>query len=360
MLLAALPFGAYTQPDGKCNLAAYAPEGACAPELQVRVRRAHGQLREPEPTGEGEGRQCEAGAEHGACVPLHLDACDTTTVLLRLGSTYNNDGATAATGETNAAMGGEDDVVTVAGQTVLPSHGAIWHIFSQSDSRVLAAALPRLIRQHTQRCPPGHSPALSNSTQPLLDGCVYLDAPAMALLHAECALNPYVVLQRLGDALLIPAGCAYQVRSLRSTVMVTAPFVAPEHVGHCVRLTEERRQLPAAHARRADGLGVRSLLLHAAWACLATLDDCKRRDERQRRALEERNRRVARQLAKQAAPADGKCNLAPGGSMGALPAEAGVAPSSFSAEAEVPALTANELVALDAAGAMVASALMLR
>jgi hypothetical protein len=107
-------------------------------------------------------------------VPLHLDACDTTTVLLRLGSSYNNDdkGATAATGETNAAMGGEDDVVTVAGQTVLPSHGAVWHIFSQSDSRLLAAALPRLKGQLSQRCPPAHSPALSKSTQPLLDGCV--------------------------------------------------------------------------------------------------------------------------------------------------------------------------------------------
>ena len=46
--------------------------------------------------------------------------------------------------------------------------------------------------------------------------------------------------------------------------------------------------------------------------------------------------------------------------MGALPAEAGVSPSAFSAEAAVPALIANELVALDAAGAMVASALMLR
>ena len=45
MLLAALPFGAYTQPDGKCNLATYAPEGACAPELQVRVRRVDGQSR---------------------------------------------------------------------------------------------------------------------------------------------------------------------------------------------------------------------------------------------------------------------------------------------------------------------------
>ena len=182
------------------------------------MRRARGELREPEPTssGEGEGRHGEAGAEHGACVPLHLDACDTTTVLLRLGSSNNDDKeARAATGETNSAMGGEseDDVVTVAGQTVLPSHGAIWHIFSQSDSRLLAAALPRLLRQHTQRCP-GHSPALSGSTQPLLDGCVYLDAPAMALLHAEYALNPYVVLQRLGDALLIPAGCAYQVRHL--------------------------------------------------------------------------------------------------------------------------------------------------
>ena len=43
---------------------------------------------------------------------------------------------------------------------------------------------------------------------------------------------------------------ARQVRNLRSCIKVALDFVAPEHVGHCVRLTEELRLLPEGHYRR--------------------------------------------------------------------------------------------------------------
>ena len=84
---------------------------------------------------------------------------------------------------------------------------------------------------------------------------------------------PYVATQGLGDALLVPAGCAHQVRNVRSCIKVALDFVAPEHVGHCVRLTEELRQLPAAHCRRTDVLNIRAILFFSMCACLATVDE---------------------------------------------------------------------------------------
>ena len=129
----------------------------------------------------------------------------------------------------------------------------------------------------------GHRELL-DSTHPLLDAVLYLDDELLDTLREHAGIVPYVILQRLGDAVLVPAGCAHQVHNLRCCVKVAADFVAPEHVDHCVRLTEELRQLPARHHRRADVLSVRSILFYAACACIATLEESKRREEQRRRA----------------------------------------------------------------------------
>ena len=54
---------------------------------------------------------------------------------------------------------------------------------------------------------------------------------------------------------------ARQVLNIRSCIHVASEFIAPEHISHCVRITEEIRQLPATHHRHTDVLNVRSLLV---------------------------------------------------------------------------------------------------
>ena len=103
---------------------------------------------------------------------------------------------------------------------------------------------------------------------------------------------PYVILQRLGDAVVIPAGCAHQVRNLRSCIKVALDFVSPEHADHSVRLTEEQRQLPSWHYRRPDVLNVRTILFYAGCACLAALDEHKRREEAKREKLRRANAKM--------------------------------------------------------------------
>ena len=185
------------------------------------------------------------------------------------------------------------------GQALMPSHGAVWHIFSQSDTKLLQAMLPRLVREAGVR---DGNQEQKDSTQPLLDGCLFLDDALLSYLHEEAGILPYVILQRLGDAIVVPAGCAHQVRNLRSCVKVALDFVSPEHVDHCVRLCELQRQLPRWHHRRPDVLNVRTILLYAACACVSALDEHKRKEEAKREKLRRANAKMAAAAAGATSP----------------------------------------------------------
>ena len=106
----------------------------------------------------------------------------------------------------------EDAIANLAlhdahGQALDGSHGALWHIFSQADTRLLQVILPRIVRERGTKH--GNQEQL-DSTNALLDGCLYLDDGLLAMLREEMGIVPYVILQRLGDAILVPAGCALQ------------------------------------------------------------------------------------------------------------------------------------------------------
>ena len=60
----------------------------------------------------------------------------------------------------------------------------------------------------------GYSEAVSR--MPILVGVdalngVELLLPVALLLQAQAGVRPYVILQRVGDAIFLPAGCAHQV-----------------------------------------------------------------------------------------------------------------------------------------------------
>jgi lysine-specific demethylase 3 len=218
-----------------------------------------------------------------------VDMSDAVNVLVYVDGSADasTPGGNNEAGERAAAAA---PVQELYGQPLMPTHGAVWHIFSQADTRLLQLMLPAIVRERglSERCQ-----QQLDSTSPLLDGSIYLDDQLLAELAEQAGILPYVVLQRLGDAILVPAGCAHQVHNVRSCIKVAADFVAAEHVDHVVRLTEELRQLPAWHHRRADVLSVRSILLYAACACLSGIDENKRREEARR----EKQRRAAAKMA---------------------------------------------------------------
>lgn len=212
---------------------------------------------------------------------LHVDMADAVNVLVHV----------------EDAGSGLEEGVSMYGELLEPTVGAVWHIFSQADTKTLETLLPRIVSEVGTR---EEDDGMLGSTIPLLDSVIYLDEPTLLHLREVADITPYVLLQRLGDAVLLPAGCAHQaalppvflrsvavitmrhmqsssntlpppshmrsaqVLNLRSCIKVAADFVSPEHVGQCVRITEELRQLPVGHHRHADVLNVRSILVSGA------------------------------------------------------------------------------------------------
>ena len=69
----------------------------------------------------------------------------------------------------------------------------------------------------------------------------------------------------------IPCGCPHQVLNLRSCMKAAMDFVSPEHITRCLALTDEFRALPRGHARQADPLGTKVIMLHAVSHALSVL-----------------------------------------------------------------------------------------
>ena len=78
-----------------------------------------------------------------------------------------------------------------------------------------------------------NSRELLDSTHALLDAVLYLDDELLDTLREQAGIVPYVILQRLGDALLVPAGCAHQVRHLRPCFTSQRPGQSQSSTRHC-------------------------------------------------------------------------------------------------------------------------------
>jgi lysine-specific demethylase 3 len=100
---------------------------------------------------------------------LHVDVADAWNVLL------------------HAGKGGADGF-------------AVWIIFRREDAEVVA----QFLRDQGISVGPGHPIHLQQS---------YFTANLLSLLEEKTGVRPYTIHQRQGDMVLIPVGCAHQVRS---------------------------------------------------------------------------------------------------------------------------------------------------
>ncbi|MQL89441.1 hypothetical protein Taro_022013 [Colocasia esculenta] len=137
--------------------------------------------------------------------------------------------------------------------------GALWDIFRKEDSAKLQAYLRKHCREfrHVHCCP------VEQVVHPIHDQTFYLTLEHKRQLKKEFGIEPWTFVQKLGEAVFIPAGCAHQVRNLKSCIKVALDFVSPENIRECVHLTEEFRRLPQDHRAKEDKLEVKKMIVYA-------------------------------------------------------------------------------------------------
>ncbi|KAL8044942.1 hypothetical protein ABFX02_08G078900 [Erythranthe guttata] len=135
--------------------------------------------------------------------------------------------------------------------------GAVWDVFRRQDVPKLEEYLRRHYGQFRHKFP------LQQLFHPIHEKAFYLTGEHKRNLKAVYGIKPWTFIQKLGDAVIIPAGCPYQVRNLKSCTSVSANFVSPESVGECIRLSTEYRRLPHSHSSKEDKLQVKTLVLYA-------------------------------------------------------------------------------------------------
>ncbi|KAI9314349.1 hypothetical protein DFJ73DRAFT_669300 [Zopfochytrium polystomum] len=116
--------------------------------------------------------------------------------------------------------------------------------------------------------PPGHEFKIFD---PLHDGLFYLDAALRRRLWTEHGVRGWRVMQRVGDAVLVPAGCAHQVRNYVSCVKVAADFVSPENLRECAALAAKLRTLGRSHQHRREDLLQPKSIIWDTWT--STVED---------------------------------------------------------------------------------------
>ncbi|KAI4304319.1 hypothetical protein MLD38_039849 [Melastoma candidum] len=138
------------------------------------------------------------------------------------------------------------------------SGGAQWDVFRRED-------VPKIIeyfKMHTYNSIRSYD-IQEHLVHPIFDQCFFLDAIHKMRLKEEFDVEPWTFEQQVGEAVIIPAGCPYQIRNPKSCVNVVLHFISPESVGECIHLIDELRRLPEDHEARADRLEVKRMAVNS-------------------------------------------------------------------------------------------------
>ncbi|KAK2408432.1 lysine-specific demethylase JMJ25 [Trifolium repens] len=258
--ISSLPYKEYTDPfNGALNLAVKLPANVQKPDMGPKTYIAYGFAQE---LGRGD-----------SVTKLHCDIADAVNVLTHIAKVELEPATIAEIkkltqkhleqdkrelhgqnrdGETNVDMVDNLSSSINASDGGDSLDGALWDIFRREDVPVLEEYLNKYFREFRHV----HCSPLVKVIHPIHDQAFYLTI-------RRGLKRSMTFVQKLGDAVFIPAGCPHQVRNLKSCTKVALDFVSPENVGQCFHLTEEFRKLPVNHRSAEDKLEVKKMVIHA-------------------------------------------------------------------------------------------------
>ncbi|KAI3680618.1 hypothetical protein L6452_35391 [Arctium lappa] len=136
--------------------------------------------------------------------------------------------------------------------------GAEWDVFRRQD----VPKLVEYLRKYSNELNQSYS-SPKKVVHPILDENFYLDAFHKKYLKDEFDVEPWTFEQHIGEAVIVPAGCPYQVKKVKSCVNVVLEFISPESASMGIKLSDETRQLPVNHKAKGKMLGVKKMTIHS-------------------------------------------------------------------------------------------------
>ncbi|CAJ1961520.1 unnamed protein product [Sphenostylis stenocarpa] len=136
--------------------------------------------------------------------------------------------------------------------------GAHWDVFRRQDVPKLLEYLKRHSDEFLYT-----SEHNKKMVHPILDQSFFLDNTHKTRLKEEFKIEPWTFEQHVGEAVIIPSGCPYQIRNPKCCVHVELEFVSPENVAKCIQLIDEIRLLPEDHPAKGDKLELKKMALHS-------------------------------------------------------------------------------------------------
>jgi lysine-specific demethylase 3 len=256
--ISALPFQEYSDPrTGILNIATKLPEGFIKPDLGPKTYIAYGI---PDELGRGDSvtkLHCDMSdavniLTHTAEVTLSQEQISSVKALKQKHKLQNkvDKQSTEDCNEKEEEEEEELNMPEISSNENEETGSALWDIFRRED----VPKLEEYLRKHCKEFRHTYCSPVTKVYHPIHDQSCYLTLEHKRKLKAEYGIEPWTFVQKLGEAVFIPAGCPHQVRNLKSCTKVAVDFVSPENIHECLRLTEEFRQLPKNHKAREDKL----------------------------------------------------------------------------------------------------------
>ncbi|KAI3718807.1 hypothetical protein L6452_19691 [Arctium lappa] len=148
-------------------------------------------------------------------------------------------------------------------EQVIDTCGAQWDIFRRED-------VPKLVdylREHFDKLGKSYG-SPEKVVHPLFDEVYYLDDLHKTRLKEEFEVEPWSFTQHSGEAVIIPAGCPYQMKKIKSCVHVVLEFISPESVSESIKVGDEVRQLPVKHKAKGKRIEVKKMVMNGMHAAI--------------------------------------------------------------------------------------------